>query len=310
MFVRGVRWGFAMIGAVAAVQAAASPHPAGGTMAVASFVEVPKNGSAPKILYYKNADVVKTTTTSTKVQTGVDGSGKPVFKTVSTKSTAITPKAELLTTNGSSTAPAAATVKFLLSAPDSPYASILANPQDSLFSLSAVSTSAQELAGGVFAQLFSGTLSFTRTVPLYKLDSLGNATSGPLTNLLSITFTNAVLTGLANGSTIGFAASTPYSTIEFTSDFRTFTHDDWLSNFDFAIAGNAASVPLKQALVDPSLANVTGARSLNSFRVSTTGTFGASAVPEPASWAITLMGFAAIGVARRADVRKLARITA
>jgi len=309
MFIRVLRPCVVMIGAVAATQAVAAPHPAGGTAPVASFVEVATKNGAPKILYYKNEDVLKTTSSSVKVQTGVDSKGKPVYKTVTTQSTAITPKAELYTTNGSSTARAAAPVKFLLSAPEGPYAAILSKPQDALFSLSAVSASAPVLDNGLFTQLFSGTLSFTRTAPLYKLDSFGHATTTALTNLLSISFTDAVLTGTANGMTIGLAGNTPDSTINFTSDFRQFTKHDWLTNFDFAIAGNAASVALNRAVVDPALTNVSGTRSLNSFRVSTTGTFAASAVPESASWMMMILGFAAIGVARRADVRRFARVT-
>jgi hypothetical protein len=314
------------MGAVAATQAVAAPHPAGATAPVASFVQVPGKSGAPKILYYKNEDLVKTTATVTKtpiyttVQTAIKNSKGQItgytttqkitgYNTVTAKSTAVTPKAELYTTNGSSTAKAAAPVKFMLSAPGTPYAAILAKPQDALFSLSALSTSAPVLDNGVFTQLFSGTLSFTRTTPLYKLDYLGHATSTQLSNLLSISFTNAVLTGSANGVTIGLAANTPDSVINFTSDFRQFTKQDWLTNFDFAIAGNAASVAIGRALVDPTLTNVTGTRTLNSFRVSTTGTFAASAVPEGATWMMMIMGFAAIGVARRADVRKFARVT-
>jgi len=326
MFVRGLRLGIVMSGAVAAAQAIAAPHPAGNAAPVASFAEVATKAGAPKILYYKNEDLVKTTTTTTKtpiyttVQTPIKNSKGQItgyttsqkitgYNTVTTKSTAITPKAELYTTNGSSTAKAAAPVKFLLSAPDSPFAAILGKPQDALFSLSATSTTAPVLDHGVFTQLFSGTLSFTRTAPLYKLDYLGHATTTALTNLLSISFTNAVLTGTANGMTIGLAGNTPESTINFTSDFRSFTREDWLTNFDFAIAGNAASVAIGRAAVDPALTNVTGIRSLNSFRVSATGTFAASAVPEGASWMMMIVGFAAIGVSRRADVRKLARVT-
>ena len=299
----GLRKGIVMIGAVAA------PHPAGNSTPVASFVQTAAKSGTAKILYYKNEDVVKTTSSLVKVQTGVDSRGRPVYATVTTKSTAVTPKAELYTTNGSSTARAAAPVKFLLSAPDSPFASLLSTPQDALFSLSAVSLSAPVLNDGSFTQLFNGTLSFKRTTPLYALDHFGHATGAALTNLLSISFANAVLTGSAGGVTIGLVGNTPDSAINFTSDFRTFTREDWLTNFDFAIAGNAASVAINRASVDPTLTNVTGARSLNSFRVSTTGTFAASAVPEPASWAMLLIGFAAVGVARRADVRRIARIT-
>jgi hypothetical protein len=309
MLVRGLGLSLAMIGVVAATQAVATPHPASGAAPVATFAQVSGRNGAPKILYYKNEDVTKTTSTSTKVQTGVDNRGKPVYKTVTTKSTAVTPKAELYTTSGTSTAAAPAMVKFSLSAPDSPFAAILSKPQDALFSLSAVSTTAPVLDNGVFSQLFNGTMSFTRSTPIYKLDWQGHATTTPLTNLLTISFTNAVLTGTSNGVTIGFVGNTPDSAINFTSDFRQFTRADWLTDFDFAIAGNAASVAIARALVDPTLTNVSGTRSLNSFRVSTTGTFAASAVPESATWMMMIMGFAAVGAARRADVRKLARVT-
>src|SRR3569833_1114568 len=66
MFVRGLRLGIVMIGAVAAAQAVAAPHPAGNAAPVASFVEVSTKSGAPKILYYKNEDVVKTTATTTR----------------------------------------------------------------------------------------------------------------------------------------------------------------------------------------------------------------------------------------------------
>jgi len=132
MFVGGLRIGIVMIGAVAAVQTVAAPHPAGNAAPVASFAEVATKAGAPKILYYKNEDLVKTTTTTTKtpiytaVQTPIkNAKGQTIgytttqkitgYNTVTTKSTAVTPKAELYTTNGNSTAKAAAPVKFLLS---------------------------------------------------------------------------------------------------------------------------------------------------------------------------------------------------
>lgn len=328
MISRGLRLGIAMTGAVAATQAGAAPHPAGDTAPVASFFQVPSRGVTPKVLYYKNEDTVKTTTTTVKtpiyttVQTPIKNAKGQItgytttqkitgYNTTTTKSTAVTPKAELFTTaTGSATAPGAAPVKFLLSVGSaSPFASTLSNPQDALFSLHAISTIAPVLNSGDFSQVFSGSLSFTRTTPLYKLNAAGHAVGAALSNLLTINFTNAVLTGTANGVTIGFAANTPDSTISFSSDFRTFTRADWLTNFDFAIAGNAASAAIARASVDPTLTNVTGTRSLNSFRVSTTGTFAASAVPESATWMLMIMGFGAIGAVRRAEVRKLARVT-
>ena len=328
MLVRGLYLGTAIICAAAATQAVASPHPAGATAPVASFVEVATKGASPKILYYKNEDVVKTTTTTTKtpiyttVQVPIKNSKGQItgytttqkitgYNTVTTKSTAVTPKAELFTTaNGSASTKGAAPVKFLMAVPDgSPYALAFSKPQNALFSLSAVSTTAPVLTGNTFSELFNGSLSFTAATPIYALNAAGHAVGPALTNLLTINFTNAVFTGTSQGLTMGLAASTPASTISFTSDFRTFNRADWLTNFDFAIAGNAASVAITRALVDPTLTNVTGTRTLNSFRSNATGTFAASAVPESATWTMMIMGFAAVGLARRADVRRFARVT-
>jgi hypothetical protein len=345
MFARGLRTSLVIIGAVAGGQAMAKPpHPALPAAPVAAYTQVPGKGGIAKALYYKNEDVVKTTTTTTKtpiyttvivpvyttvktpiynskgqitgyttkqVQTGTTTQQKLTgYNTVTTKSTKITPKAELYTTNGSSTTPSSVPVKFLMDVGHNPFAKALSTPQDALFSLSAVSTTAPVLSNHLFSQVFdSGTLSFTRTTPLYLMDAFGHKKSGPLTNLLTVTFTNALLTATENGLTIGFAASTPDSTINFTSDFRKFTRPDWLTNFNFAISGDASSVKLARASVDPTLTNVTGTRSLNSFRVSSTGTFAASPVPEAGSWTMMILGFAAIGFTRRADARKFARFT-
>lgn len=328
MFLRGLRLGIAMIGAVAATQAVAAPHPAGTAAPVASFLEVASKTGIAKTLYYKNEDTVKTTSTTVKtpiyttVQTPIKNSKGQItgytstqqitgYTTTTTKSTAVTPKAELFTTaTASATTPGAMPVKFSLAVgAGSPFAAVLSKPQDALFSLDAISTTAPVLTGNTFTQVFSGSLSFTRTTPLYKLNAAGQAVGAALTNLLTINFTNAVLTGTSNGTTIGFAANTPNSTISFSSDFRGFTRSDWLTNFNFAIAGNSASAAIARALVDPALTNVTGTRTLNSFRVSTTGTFASSAVPETGTWMMMIMGFGAIGLARRADVRKLARVT-
>lgn len=330
-----------MMSAVSRV-GAATPHPALPAKPVAAFVQATAPKKAPaKILYYKNADVLKTTAVTVRtpvyatvttpiystvktpildakgkvtgyktaqVQTGTTTSQRITsYTSVTTKSTAITPKTELYTTNGTTTAPGAAAVKFSLDVASASWATRLNGLQDAMFTFSATSTQAPILYNGLFAQMFdTGTLSFTRATPLYRLDALGHAVGPALSNLLTVTFENALLTSTQNGTTIGFAASTPVSALTFSSDFRQFTKSDWLSNFDFALAGDAASTKISRAAVDATLTNVTGTRSLNSFRVTTTGTFAASDVPEPASWSLMILGFGAIGFARRADVRKLA----
>jgi len=185
-----------------------------------------------------------------------------------------------------------------------PFAAIFADPQDALFTFSAVSNHAPVLSDGLFTQIFdSGTLSFTRTSPLYMLDAFGNPTGDGLTNLLTISFANAVLTASEGGLTMAFTADTPDSTISYTSDFRTFTSAEEEAAFNFAISGADASSPIARAPVDPALTHVTGTRSLNSFRASATGTLAAPAIPEPQSWALFLIGFGAIGAMQRAIPR-------
>jgi hypothetical protein len=320
----------AMAGVLIAGSANAVVHPPGTPTVLATFTQkAVKKGATTKSLYYKNEDVQKTTSVTTKVpvysnvtepvytitqvpvynskgqivrykevktQTGTQVVNKITsYNNVVTKYTAITPKAELYTTNGSATTASATTVgfKFLGAVDGFPQ---LGTVQDAQFMLSATSTSAAMRFGSELLQIFeTGSMSFKLPTPLYKLDQLGHHVGGPLENLLTVNFTNAVLSARAGGTALDLSGSTPNSTISFTSDFKKFTKADWQTNFDFSIAGSAASTGIGIVAVDPSLTNVTGSHSFASFRSTPVGSFGASAVPEPANWGMMLAGFGLMG---------------
>lgn len=337
--------------ALALALAAAAPALAVTELPIITFSDftqgTPGHGTIPKLVYYKNEDVTKTTvvvtrvphTTTTTVTVNVPTQvvtkvpvldshghqvvikGVPQFKNVvtivqvptqkqvttttytnvSTYSTHTTPKAELYSTNGTSTALSSPAVKFNYLVPVAPWAaSALAGTQSAYLTLDAVSTSPVTLLDGELIEPFdSGTISFIRTTPVVVRNTHGRIVGTPKSNLLTVSFTNATLFGQNGASTFTLAASTPTSTISFSSDFLNFTNS--VSN-DFSLVFNAALPALKIATTTPTAynqTNVTGAHTLTTTRASTTGQFGASAVPEPAMWGMMVAGFAMIGLRRR-----------
>ena len=142
----------------------------------------------------------------------------------------------------------------------------------------------QDLANGTFSFIYSGAspLRVWRTTYL------------PGANLLSGTVTNYDIFGKASATSGGVSGSTTSgSAIVFTSDFLDFTKT---RQRDFAFALTSIS---------PKLAAESGA-ALRTFRSVAGGQFSASpqpkitAVPEPATWAMMLLGFFGLGsVVRR-----------
>lgn len=161
-----------------------------------------------------------------------------------------------------------------------------------LFNFSAL-TSGGIVAGGVgIAPVTSGTLNFTSLAA-----TTFNGRTG--TNLLTATFTGGAVTGLVGGSVASFVNSQPPSGVVFTSDFFNFSNS---TARDISIAINA---------INPLIA--AGAGGMATFDGTASGTFGTddaggigSTVPEPASWAMMIVGFGLVG----ATARRRARATA
>jgi len=138
--------------------------------------------------------------------------------------------------------------------------------------LFASSTSAFFLNGLQFEQTgFSGGISFT---------SLAG-------NFLTATFTNATFSFDGDGGAASLISSDPVSPITYTSDF---INVSGFSSRDFAF--NLTGATPNFAVGDDGLGQPFTANLGGSFA-------GAGAVPEPASWAMLIIGFGLTGVAAR-----------
>ena len=134
----------------------------------------------------------------------------------------------------------------------------------------------------------SGTLSFTRTTPA----PVGTAL-GARTNLLTIQFTNALLTGFSGGTSGSLLASTPDSALIFTSDFISFSN---VQSMDFALG--------LSSITGGGLGRVSAAESVRAFTSDSTGTFSTDpaaqdVVPEPGMLGLLGIGVAGLALARR-----------
>ncbi|MEY2884680.1 MAG: hypothetical protein RL490_2404, partial [Pseudomonadota bacterium] len=255
----------------------------------------------------KNLDTIKTTSVTTKTPVYgpvYDKKGKVIgqkivsYTSVTTKSTLVTPKMQIYSTNGSSTLFSTPVVNFGYQAPvAAAYAPWVAGPQKAYFSLSAFSSVAPEkyVVGGKtnYSLAFGpGKLSFTRTVPVQLYTWNGKPNGSAKRNLLTVEFSGAVLLTQGSTTTLSLLASTPFQQLTFASDFLNFSN---ATDYDFALALNGANPALSIASIDPTLTNVTGARSFNTTKAGVSGGFSASAVPEPASWTMLIIGMGMIG---------------
>jgi hypothetical protein len=153
-------------------------------------------------------------------------------------------------------------------------------PSFSKISLSAFATGLPTETAGNITQFFSGSMTFTLDAPQLGL-------YGPSTHAFSVDFTGAEFT-IQEGSEAPTLTADDHlgATINYFSDFADLSH---LINKNFSISFSAASAPM---VLDA------GGR-LPNATMSGSGTF-AGAVPEPASWAMMLGGFALMGgLARR-----------
>lgn len=203
------------------------------------------------------------------------------------------------TSTASGTAPGAATVNFSFIA--SALAPFVTNVQ-ALYTLNgtiAANTPAQSFNGTFFQNGFNGTFSFVTVAPI-TVQGVGLVTTtyAAGSNLLSGTFSNGTISG--SGSAGGSAASgAPNTNISFTSDFLDFSSS---TLFDRAQSLTATN---------PTFGLATNG-ALRSFRAVAGGSWSANpvpkafaAVPEPASWAMLVMGFGIVG----ATVRRRRRVT-
>lgn len=157
------------------------------------------------------------------------------------------------------------------------------------------------LAGGFLVQKnFNGTMSFTSTSAI----TVSNTTYAAGSNLLSVAFGAAAITGARNSTSGSLSGSTSAgSTVLFTSDFLTFTNS---LDQDFALSLTSIASPL-QAI--PS--NGIPTRALRNFRAVAGGTFSSdpapivNAIPEPQVWGLLVIGFGMVGL----QVRRRARQT-
>ena len=134
----------------------------------------------------------------------------------------------------------------------------------------------------------------------------GGCLSGTCKNLLTANFTNAwILGGGATAHFTGFnraaSGSDPGSTLVLTSDFIDFTNWSDLA-FDYTLN----TIHAGAGTANSTVTHVLG-RSLTSFNAASSGNYSgdAPAIPEPASWALMILGFGGVGVMLR-NRRRLA----
>jgi hypothetical protein len=130
--------------------------------------------------------------------------------------------------------------------------------------------------------LTGGLIRFTALAPTTIKGQTG-------TNVLTVAFTGGQINGRIGEGALSFQASEPGDLISYSSSFFNFNNviDD---NFAFSFTS-----------VSP-VAGLTGtgaARRLRAFTASSTATFGTSIVPEPATWAMLIVGFGMVGFASR-----------
>lgn len=163
-----------------------------------------------------------------------------------------------------------------------------------------------ELNAGNYTQAsFAGSMSFLSTQDITVNDTFFAAGS----NLLTVAFTDAAITGRQLGSSGALAGSTTGgANILYTSDFLDFS---LVQNSDFAL--NLTSI---QSVLFAVSSAGTPVRALRSFRAVAGGSFASDpapiipSVPEPEMWGLMVVGFGMVGVQVRRRSRARGAIAA
>lgn len=160
---------------------------------------------------------------------------------------------------------------------------------DAIFQFAATGTQAATVINNfAFQEFDGGTFSLTALSPVTFLGATG-------VNILSGAFTTATLSGELRGAAPTFSVSIPQSAIASASDFYP-SNQFTLTNFSLGMSD--ANRGLRLA-ANGRIAN---------FTASSVGTFGAtSAIPEPATWALMIIGFGMVGASVRRG-RGVARV--
>ncbi len=151
-------------------------------------------------------------------------------------------------------------------------------------------------SGNQWSQAFTGgTLSFTSSVPF----TLGSTVYTTGSNVLTLTFAGGELSGTVGATTGSAQVSIPGDSFTaVTSDFLSFPPTT-LTDFSISLSNVTPRFAFGGA---GGLGTQTNGR-FNNFTARGSGDFTGSAVPEPATWLMLVLGFGLVGFARRRQVR-------
>lgn len=152
----------------------------------------------------------------------------------------------------------------------------------------AVTTADGWRQGGV-----TGAFSFTLNQALTPQQIAASGCQNTCTNLLSGTFTNGIIKGLGDAGSFTVSDLGAGQSVTFTSDFLLFPTG---GNQEFTLT-------LGSVVGSPSVGHAAG-KALNTFKASTTGSFGSDPgptayVPEPATWTMMIVGLGGAGAMLR-----------
>jgi len=266
------------------------------TTPVYKTVSQPVYNAAGKLIGYK----------SVQVQTGTVTTQKLVGYTTTVKKDAvITPASRIYTaTTGTTAAPVAAIANINLPTYRNTTAPVTGK-QNALLTISAVSNASPVLSGYTFSQpVGSGYIQISLAKSVRAVNAAGKAYGSALTNLLRITFNNAVLTGDTRTNLWTLSSDDKIGGLTFSSSFFDTSYATNSSSYSFEFDGLASKLGI--APLTATYNSVTGSPSLSSFTSTLKGSISA-AVPEPATWAMMIVGFGLIAATmRRRRVETLA----